>query len=67
MKITVFTTYLTRYEGEMSQIRLNVIQKLQNRWETKFLDNMNFKTLEKLRKWAFSRVFCGLREIHKLS
>lgn len=34
MKITVFTTYLTRYEGEMSQIRLNVIQKLQNRWET---------------------------------
>ncbi len=22
MKITVFTTYLTRYEGEMSQIRL---------------------------------------------
>ena len=39
----------------------------QSRWETKFLDNMNFKTLEKLRKWAFSRVFCGLREIHKLS
>jgi len=45
----------------------NVIQKLQNRWETNFLDNMNFKTLEKLRKWAFSRVFCSLREIHKLS
>ena len=39
----------------------------QNRWETKFLDNMNFKTLEKLRKWVFSRVFCSLREIHKLS
>ena len=30
----------------------------QNRWETNFLDNKNFKTLEKLRKWAFSRVFC---------
>jgi len=26
---------------------------------------MNFKTLEKLRKWAFSRVFCSLGEIHK--
>ena len=39
----------------------------QSRWETKFLDSMNFKTLEKLRKWAFSRVFCDLREIHKLS
>ena len=30
----------------------------QSRWETNFLDNKNFKTLEKLRKWAFSRVFC---------
>ena len=39
----------------------------QNRWETKFLDNMQVKPLEKLRKWAFSRVFCSLREIHKLS
>ena len=39
----------------------------QSRWETNFLDNMNFKTLEKLTKWAFSRVFCSLREIHKLS
>lgn len=39
----------------------------QNRWETNFLDNMNFKTLEKLRKWAFSRFFCDLREIHRLS
>ena len=29
----------------------------QNRWETNFLDNMKIKTLEKLRKWAFSRVF----------
>lgn len=37
----------------------------QNRWETNFPDNMNFKTLEKLRKWAFSRVFCSLGEIHK--
>ena len=36
-------------------------------WETKFLDSMNFKTLEKPRKWAFSRVFCGLRENRKLS
>ena len=39
----------------------------QSSWETNFLDNMNFKTLEKLTKWAFSRVFCSLREIHKLS
>ncbi len=39
----------------------------QNRWETKFLDSMNFKTLEKPRKWAFSRAFCGLRENRKLS
>ena len=29
----------------------------QNRWDSNFLDNKNFKTLEKLRKWAFSRVF----------
>lgn len=34
----------------------------QNRWDSNFLDNKNFKTLEKLRKWAFSRVFCSLRE-----
>ena len=37
----------------------------QSRWETKFLDSMNFKTLEKPRKWAFPRVFCGLRENRK--
>lgn len=39
----------------------------QNRWETNFLDDMNFKPLEKLRTWAFSRGFCGLRENRKLS
>lgn len=39
----------------------------QSRWEINFLDKIQVKTLEKLRKWAFSRVFCDLREIHKLS
>lgn len=39
----------------------------QSRWETNFLDNKNFKTLERLRKWAFSRAFWNLKEIHKLS
>lgn len=34
----------------------------QSRWETKFLDKMQVKPLEKLRKWAFSRGFCSWRE-----
>lgn len=51
MKITVFTTYLTRYEGEMSQIRLNVIQKLQNRWvSNKFFIKKSIKSSEMLKK-----------------
>ncbi len=39
----------------------------QNRWETKFLDKMQVKPLEKLRKWAFSRGFVVGEKIHKLS
>ena len=60
-------SYVTRQAMVSKRKKKTLQKKLQNRWETKFLDNMNFKTLEKLRKWAFSRVFCSLREIHKLS
>ena len=42
----------------MSQIRLECNSEVAKRdREINFLDDMNFKTLEKLRIWAFSRVF----------
>ena len=44
-----------------------MLQRLLHRWAINFLDNMNFKTLEKLRTWAFSRVFCRFEEVHKIS
>ena len=40
----------------------NYLTHMQNQWETKFLDKMQVKPLEKLRKWAFSRGFCSWRE-----
>lgn len=53
MKITVFTTYLIRYEGKCHRSGWNVIQKYQNRWETNY---RNF-TLNMYKKALINDVF----------
>lgn len=42
MKITVFTTYLTRYEGEMSQIRLECNSEVAKQMSVKMVDVNQF-------------------------